>query len=86
MEYLFNEITVQNDPKLEKEIDIQVQKTLKIPNTCLGKDSWFKHKAKSTVSNQIGALSSLGNQSDKMVANIPSRRNKDQKRRGFTDQ
>lgn len=39
MEYLFNEITVQNDPKLEKEIDIQVQKTLKIPNTRLGKDS-----------------------------------------------
>lgn len=37
MEYLFNEITVQNDPKLEKEIDIQVQETLRIPNTCLGR-------------------------------------------------
>ena len=39
MGYLFKEITVQNDPKLEKEIDIQVQETLRIPNTCLGKDS-----------------------------------------------
>ena len=39
MEYPYNEITVQNDPKLEKEIDIQVQETLGIVNTSLGKDS-----------------------------------------------